>query len=56
MGVGAGVDLPDGFGVIARFVVGFTNVADDLKDPGGEAVGFYNNVLQISGSYKLFGK
>lgn len=52
LGVGAGVDLPMGVGFSARYVLGLTNIADD--DSGDTTV--KNSAVQISVSYKLFGK
>lgn len=52
-GVGVGVDLPMGLGFSARYVLGLSNVSDDDADEGGKVK---NNVIQISATYKLFGK
>jgi len=54
VGVGAGVDLPMGLGISARYVIGLSDVADDSND--GDAGTVKNNAIQLSVSYKLFGK
>lgn len=53
LGIGAGVDLPMGLGFSARYVVGLSNIADteDLED-----VKLTNSVIQLSATYKIFGK
>lgn len=51
LGIGAGVDLPMGLGLSARYVLGLANVAEDSGDGTAK-----NNVVQISVSYKLFGE
>jgi hypothetical protein len=52
VGFGAGVDLPMGVGISARYVIGLSDVAEDSGDEGS----IKNNVIQLSLSYKLFGK
>jgi len=52
LGFGAGVDLPLGIGFTARYVLGLSNVSDD---PNSDAK-LTNNVIQLSATYKLFGK
>lgn len=53
LGVGAGVDLPMGLGISARYVLGLSNIAE-LED--GEEGSLKNNVIQLSVSYRLFGE
>jgi len=53
VGIGAGVDLPMGLGFSARYVMGLSNVAEEVDGSDGTTK---NNVVQLSASYKLFGK
>ena len=53
VGIGAGVDLPMGIGLSARYVMGLSNIAD-IED--AEGVKVTNSTVQLSVSYKLFGK
>lgn len=53
VGIGAGVDLPMGLGVTARYVAGLSNIADE--DGMGD-VTLKNTAFQLSLSYKLFGQ
>lgn len=53
VGVGLGVDLPMGLGFSARYVLGLSNVSDSGDS---EDIKVKNNVIQISATYKLFGK
>ena len=52
-GIGAGVDLPMGLGISARYVMGLSNIAD-IED--AEGIKVTNSTIQLSVSYKLFGK
>jgi hypothetical protein len=54
LGIGAGVDLPFGLGFSARYVFGLSNVAEE--DPNEPDAKVTNSVIQISATYKLFGK
>jgi hypothetical protein len=53
VGIGAGVDLPMGIGLSARYVMGLSNIADaqDTQD-----MKVTNTTVQLSLTYKLFGK
>ncbi len=51
LGFGAGVDLPMGVGLSLRYVLGLANIAEDSGDGSAK-----NNVVQLSVSYKVFGK
>lgn len=53
LGLGAGVDLPMGIGLSARYVLGLSNIADT---DGQQGFKLTNSVIQLSVSYKLFGK
>lgn len=53
LGLGAGVDLPMGLGLSARYVLGLSNIADT---DGQQGFKLTNSVIQLSVSYKLFGK
>ena len=50
-GLGAGVDLPMGLGLSARYVFGLSNISDDDQSDGTVK----NTALQFSVTYKLFG-
>jgi hypothetical protein len=54
LGFGAGVDLPAGLGISARYVLGLSDVSDIDDDVFDISV--KNNVFQISVSYRLFGE
>jgi hypothetical protein len=51
-GIGAGVDLPMGLGLSARYVFGLSNIYDE-SDFGDLTV--KNTVLQFSATFRLFG-
>ena len=53
VGIGAGVDLPMGIGLSARYVMGLSNIAD-IED--AEDLKVTNTTVQLSLTYKLFGK
>ena len=53
LGFGAGVDLPMGLGITARYVMGLSNISEEADDI--EDVSVKNTAFQISVSYKLFG-
>lgn len=53
LGVGAGVDLPMGLGITARYVLGLSNIGDE--EAMGDAT-MKNTAFQVSLSYKLFGE
>lgn len=52
LGFGAGVDLPMGLGVTARYILGLSNIGED--EGMGDAT-VKNTAFQLSVSYKLFG-
>jgi hypothetical protein len=52
LALGAGVDLPMGLGISARYVMGLSNISDDAADSDGKVT---NTALQLSLSYRLFG-
>ena len=52
-GIGAGLDLPMGLGITARYVLGLTNISNPEVNASDRIV---NNVLQFSATYRLFGK
>lgn len=54
LGIGAGVDLPMGIGLTARYVLGLANVAE-AQEEGADGT-MKNNTFQIAVSYKLFGR
>ncbi len=51
---GVEVDLPNGLGFGARYVLGFTNNID-TDDPDIEDLELKNRVIQLYAFYKLFG-
>lgn len=51
-GVGVGVDLPMGLNFTARYVIGLSNIADDVD---GTDVEVKNNVIQFSVGYRIVG-
>lgn len=53
LGFGAGVDLPMGLGISARYVLGLSDIGEEVD---GEDASVKNNVIQLSLSYKLFGE
>lgn len=55
VGIGAGVDLPMGLGISARYVAGLSNIAEEEEDSSEEGK-LTNAVIQLSVTYKLFGK
>jgi hypothetical protein len=54
VGIGAGVDLPMGLGISARYVMGLSNIAES-EDPDEDGT-LKNNAIQLSVTYKIFGK
>ncbi len=55
LGFGAGVNLPMGLGITARYVLGLANIMDDGDLDAGD-VTVKNTAFQVSVSYKLFGE
>jgi hypothetical protein len=55
IGVGAGVDLPMGLGITARYVMGLSNISEEANDTSGD-VTVKNTAFQVSLSYRLFGE
>ena len=55
LGFGAGVDLPMGLGLSARYVIGISDVAEEM-DGGSDEGKVTNSAIQLSVTYKLFGK
>ncbi|MBL7857498.1 MAG: PorT family protein [Cyclobacteriaceae bacterium] len=51
-GLGAGVDLPMGLNFSARYILGLSNIVDELDSSDGKVT---NNVIQLSIGYRLFG-
>lgn len=55
IGVGAGVDLPMGLGITARYVMGLSNISEEADDASSDLT-VKNTAFQVSLSYKLFGE
>lgn len=55
LGVGAGVDLPMGLGITARYVMGLSNISEDTDGTSSD-VTVKNTAFQVSLSYRLFGE
>ncbi|MDQ2655812.1 MAG: PorT family protein, partial [Bacteroidota bacterium] len=56
LGFGAGVNLPMGLGITARYVMGLANIMDDSGDADFGDVTVKNTAFQVSLTYKLFGE